>query len=104
MSRKNTPPAYGDPAGPMMEDTHSYRLSPLGPPSSWLGGSNEISANSSDALRRRAHRTTLRHGRVGATATLRARVASARTVAGNGGVRRGAHVAVALTRRCRLET
>jgi len=46
MSRKNTPPAYGDPAGPMMEDTHSYRLSPLGPAEQFVGGSNEISASS----------------------------------------------------------
>ena len=31
MSRKKTPPSYGEPGGPRMVDTHSYRLSPLGP-------------------------------------------------------------------------
>jgi len=31
MSRKYTPVAYGDPLGPMIVDTHSYKLSPLGP-------------------------------------------------------------------------
>jgi hypothetical protein len=30
----------------MMEDTHSYRLSPLGPAEQLVGGSNEISASS----------------------------------------------------------
>jgi len=31
MSRKNTPPSYTEPGGPKMVDTHSYKLSPLGP-------------------------------------------------------------------------
>ncbi len=31
MSRKKTPPSYTDPGGPRIVDTHSYRLSPLGP-------------------------------------------------------------------------
>ncbi len=30
-SRKKTPPSYTDPGGPRIVDTHSYRLSPLGP-------------------------------------------------------------------------
>lgn len=46
MSRKKTPPAYGDPPGPMMEETHSYRLSPFGPALQFVGGSSEISASS----------------------------------------------------------
>jgi hypothetical protein len=31
MSKKNTPPSYTDPGGPKIVDTHSYKLSPLGP-------------------------------------------------------------------------
>ena len=31
MSRKKTPPSYGEPGGPNIVDTHSYKLSPLGP-------------------------------------------------------------------------
>ena len=31
MSRKNTPPSYTEPGGPRIVDTHSYKLSPLGP-------------------------------------------------------------------------
>ena len=34
------------PAGPMIEETHSYKLSPLGPALQFVGGSNEISASS----------------------------------------------------------
>ena len=34
------------PDGPMMEETHSYRLSPLGPALQLVGGSREISASS----------------------------------------------------------
>lgn len=46
MSKKKTPPEYGEPPGPMIVDTHSYRLSPLGPAEQLVGGSNEISASS----------------------------------------------------------
>lgn len=40
--------ASGDdaPDGPMIEETHSYRLSPLGPALQLVGGSKEISASS----------------------------------------------------------
>lgn len=31
MSKKKTPPSYTDPGGPKIVETHSYRLSPLGP-------------------------------------------------------------------------
>ena len=31
MSRKKTPPSYGEPGGPSIVETHSYKLSPLGP-------------------------------------------------------------------------
>ena len=46
MSRKNTPPSYTDPGGPRMVDTHSYKLSPLGPALQFGGGSSVISASS----------------------------------------------------------
>ena len=70
MSKKNTPPWYGEPAishedarttgsqlrrscevrtrpdGPRMVDTHSKILSPFGPAEQLLGGSREISASS----------------------------------------------------------
>ena len=46
MSRKKTPPEYGEPDGPMMVDTHSKRLSPLGPAEQLPGGSRLISASS----------------------------------------------------------
>lgn len=46
MSRKNTPPSYTEPGGPSIVDTHSYKLSPLGPALQLGGGSNVISANS----------------------------------------------------------
>lgn len=46
MSRKNTPPSYTEPGGPRIVDTHSYRLSPLGPAEQFGGGSSVISANS----------------------------------------------------------
>lgn len=31
MSKKKTPPSYTEPFGPSIVDTHSYKLSPLGP-------------------------------------------------------------------------
>ena len=34
-----------DSDGPMMELTHSYKLSPFGPAEQFVGGSNEISAS-----------------------------------------------------------
>lgn len=46
ISRKNTPPSYTEPGGPSIVDTHSYKLSPLGPALQLGGGSNVISANS----------------------------------------------------------
>lgn len=46
MSRKKTPPSYTEPGGPRMVETHSYRLSPLGPALQFGGGSSVISANS----------------------------------------------------------
>lgn len=46
ISRKNTPPSYTDPGGPRMVETHSYRLSPLGPALQLGGGSSVISASS----------------------------------------------------------
>jgi hypothetical protein len=46
MPRKNTPPAYGEPSGPRMVLTHSYRLSSLGPALQLKGGSSVISASS----------------------------------------------------------
>jgi len=39
-------PTYGELAGPMMVDTHSKRLSPLGPAEQLQGGSKLISASS----------------------------------------------------------
>ena len=46
MSRKKTPPSYGEPGGPSIVDTHSYKLSPLGPALQLGGGSRVISASS----------------------------------------------------------
>jgi hypothetical protein len=46
ISRKKTPPEYGEPEGPMMVETHSKRLSPLGPAEQLHGGSKLISASS----------------------------------------------------------
>lgn len=46
ISRKKTPPSYTDPGGPKIVDTHSYKLSPLGPALQLGGGSRVISANS----------------------------------------------------------
>jgi len=46
MSREKTPPAYGEPAGPMMVATHSKMLSRLGPAEMPVGGSRVISASS----------------------------------------------------------
>ena len=46
MSRKNTPPSYTEPGGPRMVETHSKRLSPLGPALQLGGGSNEIPPSS----------------------------------------------------------
>ena len=40
------PPAYGLSCGPTMVETHSNRLSPLGPAEQLHGGSSEISASS----------------------------------------------------------
>ena len=60
MSRKKTPPSYTDPGGPRMVDTHSYRLSPLGPALQLGGGSSVISASSFWILHdRRDHRGML---------------------------------------------
>lgn len=46
MSKKKTPPSYGEPGGPSIVDTHSYKLSPLGPALQLGGGSRVISASS----------------------------------------------------------
>ena len=46
MSRKKTPPSYTEPGGPRMVETHSKRLSPLGPALQLGGGSNEIPPSS----------------------------------------------------------
>jgi len=46
ISRKKTPPSYTDPGGPRIVETHSYKLSPLGPALQFGGGSKVISANS----------------------------------------------------------
>jgi hypothetical protein len=46
MSKKKTPPLYGDPGGPMIVLTHSYKLSPFGPALQFVGGSKLISASS----------------------------------------------------------
>ncbi len=46
LSRKKTPFAYGEPEGPRMVDTHSYKLSPFGPAEQLHGGSRLISASS----------------------------------------------------------
>ncbi len=46
LSRKKTPFAYGEPEGPRIVDTHSYKLSPFGPAEQLHGGSRLISASS----------------------------------------------------------
>ena len=46
MSKKKMPPAYGLSCGPTMVETHSNRLSPLGPAEQLHGGSRLISASS----------------------------------------------------------
>lgn len=46
MSRKKTPPSYTEPGGPNIVETHSYKLSPLGPALQFGGGSKVISASS----------------------------------------------------------
>ena len=46
ISKKNSPPAYGDPSGPIIVDTHWYKLSSFGPALQFAGGSRLISANS----------------------------------------------------------
>lgn len=46
MSRKKIPPAYGDPAGPIIVETQSYKESPLGPALTFAGGSRLTSASS----------------------------------------------------------
>ena len=46
LSRKKTPFAYGEPDGPRIVETHSYKLSPFGPAEQLHGGSRLISASS----------------------------------------------------------
>ncbi len=51
MSKKKTPPSYGEPSGPNIVDTHSKMSSPFGPAEQLHGGSMLISASSFWILR-----------------------------------------------------